>query len=132
MKAIDFVIKFINDVVFNSTSKCHKINLKSVDSASVFVPNKKLLQFTRTKIQNKRGRALFGEAMPTDFVLYQVTFTTIPREAKYEATLKYQTANKVFSAKTSDISRLNLYDDQSMCIQKEYPHLSPYCQCLSH
>ena len=130
--ATEYVVKFINDVVFKSTSKCQKINLKSVDIALKFVPNEKLLQFKGTKIQNRRGKALFGAAMSTDFVLYQVTFTTVPNEAKYEATLKYQVEDKVFSAKTSDISRLNAYGSQSACIQKEYPHLSAYCQCVSH
>ena len=132
IRATEYVIKFINDVVFKSTSKCQNITLKSVDIALKFVPNKKLLQFKGTKIENRRGKALFGEAMSTDFVLLQVTFTTIPSEAKYEATVKYHVANKVFSAKTSDISRLNAYGNQSACIQKEYPHLSPYCQCASH
>ena len=132
IKSTQYVVKFINDVVFNSTSKCHKINLKSVDSASVFVPNKKLLQFKGTKIEKMRGKALFGAAMSTDFVLYKVAFTTVPGDAKYEATLKYHVTSKVFSAKTSDISRLNFYGDQSSCVQGEYPHLNPYCQCIFH
>ena len=70
--------------------------------------------------------------MSTDFILYKVVFTTIPTDAKYEATLKYHVTSKVSSAKTSDISRLNFYGDQSACVQGEYPHLNPYCQCISH
>ena len=69
LKATEHVIQHINDHVIRSTAKCQILKLKSLDSASVFLPNKKLLQFKGTKIQDKRGKAEFGEAMSTGLYL---------------------------------------------------------------
>ena len=119
----------INSLVVNSTSKCHQIELKSLVNASLYKPNEKLLQFQGSKILSNRGEAQFGKAKSTDFVLYKVTFMTSPNDAQYEATLKYDVKSNQFKAKTSDLSRINRYGDQSACIKNEYPHLSAYCQC---
>ena len=129
IKATNHAIKVINNLVAKPTTKCHQIKLKSLLDASYYRPNQKLLQFKGTKIQNNRGKPQFGEAKSTDFIFYKVTFMTSPSDAKYDATLRYDVKMKDFESKTKDISRINLYGNQSACIQDEYPHLSPYCQC---
>ena len=98
-------------------------------AATLFEPHQEFFQAKISEFFTHRQKRQKVAARSVDHIIYRVTFVTSPNEANYEATLRYNVKTKTFDAKTSDISRINRYGDQSACVQDEYPHLRPYCQC---
>ena len=62
-----------------------------------------------------------------DLSKYQVTITTKPNKAVYEAT---GTVTADGNAKVEEeISRLNRYNSQPRCIEATHPDLAKFCFC---
>ena len=95
---------------------------------SRFVPNSKVLRF---KESSDRDGYLpdMSDDMYTNDILYQVTLTTKPGLAQYEATVRRHIAQDTYEARLEEISRINKYGAQPHCVADEFPHLRKYCYC---
>lgn len=101
----NFVINHINNFIVsykngNFTDICNKLSLKSVD---MFRMNEK----------NS---------------LYIVTLTTEPNGSQFEATVRHWPGSFPETALTGDISRLNIYKFDAICVQDS--GIKKYCSCL--
>ena len=70
-----------------------------------------------------------SDNMTVSDVMYQVSITTMPGAANYEATVTHTKAGNKFNIKDTDISRTNRYGTQPHCVMDELPHLRPYWYC---
>jgi hypothetical protein len=62
-------------------------------------------------------------------VLYQIRFTTEPGGGDWEASLTYFLKMDSFRMSYDDISRLNAYHEQAVCIINTHQHLRTFCYC---
>ena len=69
------------------------------------------------------------DLVDNDEIYYSITVTTTPGEGLFEATMKYNTVFRNFTAPQQDISRINAYDDQSRCVLEINPSLLRFCYC---
>ena len=63
-------------------------------------------------------------------VLYQVTVRTLPSNALYEATVRYDLHAATYDVSSDHVSRINRYASQPHCIAAQLPHLRAYCYCI--
>ena len=97
------------------------------DCMSRFVPNSPMLLFKESK-DNDGYLPNMSDDMYTD-ILYQVTLTTKPGLAQYEATVRRHIIQDTYEARPEEISRVNKYGTQPHCLMDEFPHLRKYCYC---
>ncbi|CAG5119932.1 unnamed protein product [Candidula unifasciata] len=88
--------------------KCQKLTVKSVDNIME-------IQLDSQKLQERDEQSL-----------YQITVTTTPGNAVYEARLSLDRSTKVVNV-VGNIIRLNLYRGQDSCMDD--PKLKPFCYC---
>uniref|UniRef100_A0A6P7G5B9 Uncharacterized protein LOC114337884 isoform X1 n=1 Tax=Diabrotica virgifera virgifera TaxID=50390 RepID=A0A6P7G5B9_DIAVI len=107
IKAVaDFSVSYINKQL-SAHSQCAHLNLSTISSARRMEHNKEIT----------------GDHHVLD---YMISFTTIPGNGSFEATVRYMSEFKSYSI-VGSISRLNLYGEQSACIS-DY-ELKLYCYC---
>ncbi|XP_072394031.1 uncharacterized protein [Diabrotica undecimpunctata] len=107
IKAVaDFSVSYINKQL-SAYSQCAHLNLDNISSARLMEHNKEIT----------------GDYQVLDYML---SFTTIPGNGSFEATVRYMSEFKSYSI-VGSISRLNLYGQQSACIS-DY-ELKLYCYC---
>lgn len=63
-------------------------------------------------------------------VVYQIRFITEPGGGDWEVSLTYFTQSKEFVLSQNDISRLNSYYSQALCVLNTHPHLRTFCHCV--
>ena len=123
------LVDTINNITFAKKEYCERLSLGSITNAVHYSPNEKLLNFKQSA--DTRGFVPdLSDNMPNKEVFYQVTVTTVPGNAVFEATIKYSVTNDLFVLGTRDISRINKYGKQPHCVMNNYPHLRPYCYCI--
>lgn len=66
-----------------------------------------------------------------NFLNLQITVETSPNDALFEATVQLDTSTRLFRL-LPGISRINLYGEESNCIQSDYADLSKYCYCKDY
>ena len=129
-KAALAAVEYMNDLNLEhqqSAKMCRKLSMKNISYALLERPNDKVLSFSLTKISDLQP--VFNEnSKPAnkDLCRYQVQFTTLPNNGKYEATVRYHRSWFVVS---KDISRINKYGNQPECIARQLPHLRKFCLC---
>ena len=128
LKAALTLISTINQVTEEYRSVCLQITLDQIKTAGIYETPLNLIRFENSSDSDGR-LPRFTDSMQRVETLYQITVVTKPVNASYEATLRYMHANDTFILKLSDISRTNMYGQQSYCISKNHPHLRPYCVC---
>ncbi|XP_072394029.1 uncharacterized protein [Diabrotica undecimpunctata] len=107
IKAVaDFSVNYINKLL-SAYSQCAHLKLNSISSARVMEHSKEII----------------GDLQVSDYML---SFTTVPGNGLFEATVRYSSEFKSYSI-VGSISRLNLYGKQSACIS-DY-ELKLYCFC---
>ncbi|XP_050513171.1 uncharacterized protein LOC126888815 [Diabrotica virgifera virgifera] len=107
IKAVaDFCVNHINDLLA-AHSKCADLKLYRISSARVM----------------EHSQEITGDYQVSDYML---SFTTVPGNGLFEATVRYMSKSKSYSI-VGSISRLNLYGEQSACVS-DYK-LKLYCFC---
>ncbi|XP_048575721.1 uncharacterized protein LOC116604845 isoform X2 [Nematostella vectensis] len=130
----DFVVKHINTLLeLNADVKrlCHQLQLKEIKNAQQELPNEKLQLFADTFVDDKcdscgvknGDRAVNTLAKDT---LYQIQFVTSPNEGFYEASIKLNNGKPSLKG---EISRVDAYGKQSICVSETYVHLLKFCYC---
>lgn len=128
-RAARHVVRTINAMTSERRADCAELSLDSVEAAMKFSPNQKVLKFKQSLDDHGR-RGDFSDKMAPSSELYQVTITTRPGGARYEATVTHELADGgALHLDPKHISRINKYGDQPHCIQETLPHLRAYCYC---
>ena len=122
------LIASINAITEPHRRKCSMISLNKIVSAVLYSPSEEVLKFKKSQDFDGRNPE-FTDTFAMSEQYYQVTIETSPGLAKFEATVKYSLLTKTFSVEKTEISRINKYGDQPICIQDQFPHLRSYCYC---
>ncbi|XP_063430259.1 uncharacterized protein LOC134712542 [Mytilus trossulus] len=126
-KIADKLVAYINRLTLPVRKHCRKLELKEIKSAYLMIPNEKVLKFLREKDQDYRY-ANFSKQALLDIAHYEVTIETNPQNGLFEATavVNFEEGSVKLNP---DISRLDLYGQQPLCVQKRYPDLRKFCLC---
>ena len=106
------VIDYINALVANTTheSRCAKLVLDDIKHVSYS---------TKTTLDSVEG-----DVNQTD---YLIVFSVLPSSAIFEASVTQQNSGDFIV--DPNISRLDIYGYQPICIIKEHPNLRKFCYC---
>ena len=108
---------------------CSRLQLKEILAAHQTIPNVKVAQYLGSSDVHGR-QPMFSRGTATlEQCLYQIQFQTVPGNGIFEASVSLQSG--IFRV-TSEMSRINLYGDQSKCIVDKSPHLRKYCLCKDY
>ena len=131
-----FVVRYINNRTSQSdelSQLCQRLSLKEIKSASREMPKEAVQRFKGTKNAANDAcdacvAAMGGKAENTleRDTLYQLQVVTSPNEGFYEASVRMK---KGVPSLVGDISRIDAYNDQPYCIEKDFPLLRKYCYC---
>ena len=121
------VVDKMNNILEIVKTKCAKVVLSSIRSASLVFPD------MRRDTQKERGYSirsyLWNIAEPTRL---RIIFWTNPGEALYEATVQYTDKNNIQIL--GDINRINKYGNQSACLRNKDQTRDRirelYCYCV--
>ena len=91
-----------------------------------YEPNKHVLRVVGASGNDIR---VLSDDMRSTQTLYKMTVMTEPNAGLYEATVRCHTSTDKFSARASEISRIDHPDQPPNCIIDEYPHLLMFCHC---
>ena len=122
------VVNHINKLLKSTDTlrmSCHAIKLTAVHDAMQYEPNEKVQRFSFTN-QDTDQEVRFG-TRTRDGQHFLVTIETSPMGALFEATVTMADDRSVVV--NPNISRINLYGNQPICIAKKYPYLRKYCVC---
>ncbi|XP_061179332.1 uncharacterized protein LOC133187952 [Saccostrea echinata] len=111
-----FLVKSINDKLKDSRDKCEVIGLSEIRSASRLRISDRVLDY----VSKKSGKVKTQNH-------YQIKIKTNPGNALFEATI-FQDERLHIRRVEGDISRINIYGNQSSCIKNNY-ELKKYCVC---
>ncbi|XP_019866857.2 uncharacterized protein LOC109595871 [Aethina tumida] len=109
VEAGNYIVSYMNNLL-EGYAECSNLVLDQVVNARLMIPSKTIM----------RGKLQFQD--------YMITVRTVPGEGLFENTLRYYTESKIFNV-TGTISRLNMYKNQSACINNY--QLKLYCFCKS-
>ncbi|CAG5127706.1 unnamed protein product [Candidula unifasciata] len=138
--AAQAVVDTINNLTQANRQQCVLLQLASIHSASLVLPNLQVLTFHKTEGGN--FSALFGNAT-VDMAEFQITLETDKCRGVFEATVQvlfHQDGSEsggenqghaglTYSAFEHSISRIDTYGSQSACICKSNPNIMKYCCC---
>ncbi|XP_046363166.2 uncharacterized protein LOC124139838 [Haliotis rufescens] len=121
------ILNQINEELFYYGHLCEVLEIQEIKEAVLMSPNKRVLHFEQSLNDVINRTVHYGNR--TEAVLtYQLTFVTSPGGGLFEGTVNLdETTGRYTTA--GDISRINRYGDQSICIDNFY--LKKYCYCKS-
>ena len=126
------IVNYINSLINNNIktqSLCANLTLLNITTAALKTPKDEVTRFKSTK-GNKdcdSCNVVYDDSTVSK-QYYEVVFTVNPSGGIYEANADVLPDHTTFV--DPNISRINLYGNQSDCIVNEFPHLRPYCYCL--
>ncbi|XP_076340090.1 uncharacterized protein LOC143240825 [Tachypleus tridentatus] len=112
VSAANILVDTLNEWMKEYSDKCEKLKTKTILDARVSTSEKKFI------FQDKKKKNLNKE--------YLITLIASPSEAVFEGTVKFNKETKNLTV-TDDVSRLNMYGNQSTCIQDA--QLKKFCFC---
>ncbi|KAG0717944.1 hypothetical protein GWK47_007913 [Chionoecetes opilio] len=127
-RAAHALVHYVNTYTSTHRSLCLQLRLGQLLWAGKLLPTKGLLKFKKNMDVDGFLPDLTDETSVSE-VVYQVTLTTSPGLARYEASLTYSIKLDTFSVKMDDVSRTNKYGDQAHCVEKNLDHLRKFCYC---
>ncbi len=129
--AVWALIQKINELTQDHRDKCEELYLSKIIKVEMYAPNPKLIRFIANV--DKDGRIPeFDDTIESGVdSIYQVTVQTTRNDGLYEATVTVK-ARSNYVVDTSQISRINRYNNGPHCIIDTFPHLRPYCFCKNH
>ena len=125
----EFIVREANRLLSDKSEKCVKLSLGKTLSASEQRLNEKVLKFKKCDdLLELCGDSPVFSNTSIEFQTkhYLITIEVKPSKALFEATVDYNTENSEISL-IGDISRINLYRNQSHCIKNAF--LQKYCFC---
>ena len=120
---MSFHLYFFAIIILTKCSSCHYIVLTVVFR---YEPNMHVL---RVVGESGDDIQVLPENMRSAHILYKITVVTEPNVGVYEATVRHHIGNDKFSARPSEITRIDHPDQLPNCIIDNYPHLLNFCHC---
>lgn len=124
-KVANNMIKEINTQLNVVSKKCAFLRLGKIKTAIKLLPSEKVLRFKESKNDVINRFVKYGDRSKAQ-VNYQLTFSTVPGDALFEATMQFDERDDSYKM-ISDISRINEYGRQSNCI--DVHKLRKFCYC---
>jgi hypothetical protein len=122
------VVQTINSYTEVERKLCAPLRLQTVIDAKTLVPDDKVLKYGGVSDRDGFVPKFTGNATVT-FATYMLTFTTLPGNAKYEATVQYDSKGNEVTVDMLTISHVNKYGDAPHCIIDKNYFLATYCIC---
>ena len=119
------LVSHINDVLSPASHLCALLQLGNISQVVEMQSNDKVLRFEDSFHDVINKTVVYGEKTDAP-VVYQVTLSTLPGHALFEATLTHDPVFNIFKLAGS-ISRINAYSDQSICVDNS--KLKKFCFC---
>ncbi|XP_005111704.1 uncharacterized protein LOC101847301 [Aplysia californica] len=119
------LVGHINDILSPASHLCATLSLGNVSQVVQMQSNEKILRFEDSLHDVINKTVVYGERTEAP-VVYQVTLSTVPGHALFEATLTHDPVYNIFKLAGS-ISRINAYRDQSICVENS--KLKKFCYC---
>lgn len=113
------------NTILKEYQKCSQLSLQSVLNATKILPYDEILRFKKSKNDVINRKVTYGDKV-VSFVHYQLIIQTVPGEGRFEATVKHDEFHDIAEI-ASDISRVNLYGDQSICVTDH--SIKKFCYC---
>ena len=128
VKVAKFLVAQINDVISSSFHLCARLSLVKVSLVVRMKSNEKILRFENSFNDVLNKTVVYGDRTNAP-VIYQVTLTTDPGHAQFEATMIFDPDRDELKL-AGQISRINAYGGQSNCVENSL--LKKFCYCLSN
>uniref|UniRef100_A0A7E4VT59 Uncharacterized protein n=1 Tax=Panagrellus redivivus TaxID=6233 RepID=A0A7E4VT59_PANRE len=122
------LIETINNYTKESRKLCAEIKLDKIVESKRLVADEKVLKYGGVKDADGFVPDFKGNAKMTA-ATYMLTFTTTPGNARYEATVLYDSKNKEITIDMLSISHVNKYGLTPHCIIDTNYFLAAYCVC---
>uniref|UniRef100_A0AC34GJJ1 Uncharacterized protein n=1 Tax=Panagrolaimus sp. ES5 TaxID=591445 RepID=A0AC34GJJ1_9BILA len=122
------IIQTINSYTADERKLCAPLRLQTVVNSKKLVPDEKVLKYGGVKDTDGFVPKFSGNATVT-YATYMITFTTLPGNAKYEATVQYDSTAQEITVDMLAISHINKYGDSPHCIIDKNYFLATYCVC---
>lgn len=126
-KVANNMIKEINIQLNEVSKRCAFLRLGKIKNAIKLLPSEKVLRFEESKNDVINRFVKYGDRSKAQ-VNYQLTFSTVPGNALFEATMQFDERDDSYKM-ISDISRINEYGHQGDCI--DVHKLRKFCYCKS-
>lgn len=126
-KVANYMIKEINIQLDEVSKRCAFLRLGKIKNAIKLLPSEKVLRFEESKNDVINRFVKYGDRSKAQ-VNYQLTFSTVPGNALFEATMQFDERDDSYKM-ISDISRINEYGHQGDCI--DVHKLRKFCYCKS-
>lgn len=111
-----------------TAQKCATLKLGEIKSAFQNLNHPKVIRYRGS--EDIDGRIPLYDGHVKDYECnYQLLIRTIPGNALFEATVQLLDGKFYFE---KEISRINGYGDQPMCIAEERPYIRKFCFCKIH
>lgn len=121
------IVHTINEYLVKYNNLCEQLYVDSIIEAEKLVLSDKVLKFKESRNDVIGRHVSYGDKAKA-YVDYQLTLKTRPGGAIFEATIQHNEIDDLYEIR-GDISRINLYGDQSHCISNH--NLKKYCYCKS-
>lgn len=120
------VVDHINSQLMSVSHLCASLKLHNVSEIVQMEYNEKVLRFSDSLNDVINRTVVYGTKTEAP-VVYQVTLSTLPGHALFEATIIHDTSEDIYKL-GGDISRINAYSDQSLCVNNSL--LKKFCFCV--
>lgn len=120
------IVQSINKKLNGYSNICAYLNLDRVLNATKLIPSDEVLRYEQSKNDVINRHVTYGERAKA-YADFQLTVKARPGGGLFEATVRYDERRDDYQM-LSDVSRINLYGDQSKCIEKHA--LKKYCYCI--
>ncbi|XP_065217381.1 uncharacterized protein LOC135843428 [Planococcus citri] len=121
-------VEFLNQYNSQFTNLCKKLDLDSIRDAAKLLPNKRVLTFKGSLDVDGHLPDLTNKIRITSD-LYQIRVKTTPGNGLFEFSSIYDRTDDRFIFQIQDVSRINKYGDDSLCIYDNQEQLRKYCYC---
>ncbi|XP_023235860.1 uncharacterized protein LOC111635199 [Centruroides sculpturatus] len=128
ISAANALVDTLNEWTSSYSDKCLNLTLSSIVGAHLGSANDQVLRFDHHEHDVINSHVVYGKKIvgPVD---YLITVSTIPGNALFEATVRYDINEKSYKV-LDEVSRINKYGKQSECIKSA--KLRKYCYCKNY
>ncbi|GBM29821.1 hypothetical protein AVEN_48271-1 [Araneus ventricosus] len=121
-KAANVLVKTINELLYSHSNFCSELSLAAILRADLIAPSREVVVNSRLYF----GRHVEDGKASGMITRLRVIIRTKPGSALFEGTLLFRDDGEGISV-LGDISRINRYGSQSLCIEDAV--LRKYCYC---
>lgn len=123
------IVNKLNELTASHRQLCAILRLYEIKWAAKLAPHDNLLRFKQNKDFDGFLPDLTSQTTKVSSEMYQIKLTVKPGLSIFEASVTHNLITNKFVVQQTDISRVNKYGSQAMCILESEPELRKYCYC---